>query len=34
MNDKKQWHKDINGGMVPILELTDGTLIRESGIVA
>ena len=34
MNEKRQWHKDINNGFVPILELPDGTLIRESGIVA
>ena len=34
MDDKKQWHKDINNGFVPILELPDGTLIRESSIVA
>jgi glutathione S-transferase len=31
--DKAEWHKEFNGGMVPILENTDGTLVPESGIV-
>ena len=34
LNEKRQWHLDINNGFVPILELPDGTMIRESGIVA
>jgi hypothetical protein len=34
LNAKAQWHLDFNGGMVPILETTDGTLIKESAIIA
>ena len=32
MNDKAQWHKDFNGGMVPVLEAPNGTMIPESAI--
>lgn len=34
LNEKAQWHKDFNGGMVPVLETPAGDLIKESGIVA
>lgn len=34
LNNKAQWHKDLNGGMVPVMETPQGTLIPESGIVA
>ncbi len=34
LNEKAQWHVDFNGGMVPILETTDGILIKESAIIA
>jgi glutathione S-transferase len=27
---KTQWHKDINGGQIPILELQDGTIILNT----
>jgi glutathione S-transferase len=33
LNDKNQWLLDFNGGFVPVLENTDGTLIPESGII-
>ena len=33
LRDKTQWHKDINGGLVPILELPDGTIILDSKII-
>ena len=32
LNDKAQWFKDFNGGMVPILEFPSGDLIPESNI--
>ena len=32
LNDKGQWHKDFNGGLVPVLEMPTGDLIPESGI--
>ena len=34
LNDKAQWFKDFNGGMVPILEFPTGDLIPESNIAA
>ena len=34
MNNKAQWHKDFNGGMIPIMETPQGDMIPESGIVA
>ena len=34
LNNKAQWHKDFNGGMVPIMETPHGDMIPESGIVA
>jgi len=33
LSKKTQWHIDINGGKVPILELTDGTTICESKVI-
>lgn len=33
LNDKPQWHKDINGGLVPILELPDGTILQDSKVL-
>ena len=33
LQDKTQWHKDINGGLVPILELSDGTILLDSKIL-
>ena len=33
LNNKGQWHKDFNGGMVPVLELPTGDLLPESGIL-
>ena len=33
MADKGAWHKEFNGGFVPILENTDGKLFPESGII-
>ena len=34
LGDKNQWLLDFNGGFVPVLENTDGTMIPESGIIA
>jgi glutathione S-transferase len=33
LEKKTPWHLAINGGLVPILELPDGTLINESKIL-
>ena len=32
--EKAQWHLDFNGGLIPVLESPDGTLINESGFIA
>ena len=34
LNNKAGWHKELNGGLVPILETPQGDLIIESGIIA
>lgn len=34
LNEKAQWHKDFNNGFVPVLETPEGTLIKESGVIA
>jgi glutathione S-transferase len=34
LGDKAQWHKDFNGGLVPILESPDGTMVNESAIIS
>lgn len=34
LGDKGQWHKDFNGGFVPILETTEGVMVNESGPLA
>lgn len=34
MVNKAQWHKDVNGGSVPLLETPKGDIIRESGVIA
>lgn len=31
---KAQWHMDFNGGTVPILEAPDGTLLKDSQVIA
>ena len=33
LRDKPKWHMDINGGLVPILELPDGTILLDSKIL-
>jgi len=33
LKDKTQWHQGINGGLVPILELPDGTILLDSKIL-
>lgn len=33
LRDKAHWHMEINGGLVPILELTDGTILLDSKIL-
>ena len=32
LNNKSEWHKEFNGGMLPVLESPAGELIPESGI--
>ena len=34
LNNKGQWHKDFNTGVLPVLEVPSGELIPESGIIA
>ena len=34
MIDKQDWHIEINGGFVPLLESTDGSMIYESAVIA
>jgi glutathione S-transferase len=33
LKDKAKWHMDINGGLVPILELPDGTILLDSKVL-
>ena len=33
LGKKTPWHLAINGGLVPVLELPDGTIIHESKII-
>ena len=33
LKNNAQWHIDLNGGVVPILETPDGTLIHESAVI-
>lgn len=33
LKDKAQWHIDINGGLVPMLELPDGTILLDSKVL-
>ena len=33
MKNKAQWHKDLNGGVLPVLELIDGTTLYESRVI-
>ena len=33
LEEKAQWHQDANGGLIPILESPDGTLIFESAVI-
>jgi glutathione S-transferase len=34
LNEKAEWHKNVNGGLVPILETTDGQMVQESAVLA
>lgn len=34
LREKAEWHKNINGGLVPLLESPDGTIIFESAVIA
>ena len=34
LTNKAQWHLDINGGFIPLLETPDGTILYESAVVA
>lgn len=31
---KAEWHKNFNGGFIPVLESPDGTMINESAVIA
>lgn len=33
LSKKTPWHLAINGGLVPILELPDGTILHESKVL-
>ena len=33
LSKKTPWHAAINGGLVPVIELPDGTIIHESKVV-
>ena len=33
MNQKAQWHLELNGGLIPVLENPQGDLIIESSVV-
>jgi hypothetical protein len=33
LKDKTQWHIAINGGLVPIVELQDGTILLDSKVL-
>jgi glutathione S-transferase len=34
LRNKAKWHLDLNGGLIPVLESPDGTLVNESGFIA
>jgi len=34
LEKKAQWHLDFNGGFLPMLETSAGTMINESGFIA
>ena len=31
---KTEWHKEINNGLLPLLELPNGELVKESDVIA
>ena len=33
LQEKAYWHKDLNGGLVPLLEVPNGDIINESAII-
>ena len=33
LTTKAQWHLDINGGLIPLLETPDGNIIYESAVL-
>jgi glutathione S-transferase len=33
MNKKAMWHMELNKGLIPVLELCDGTLLHESRVL-
>ena len=33
LDNKAQWHIDINGGLVPIMETPSGSLVNESAVI-
>ena len=34
LRNKAQWHKDVNGGLIPVLETPQGDLIPESSVIS
>ena len=34
LNNKAQWHIDVNNGVAPVMELPSGALIIESAIIS
>ena len=34
LNEKAEWHLAVNGGLVPILETTEGEMVQESAVIA
>jgi len=34
LRNKSEWHMNINGGLIPIMEAPNGTIIIESSIIA
>jgi glutathione S-transferase len=33
LQEKAQWHLDVNGGFIPLLENPDGTIVNESAVL-
>ena len=33
MKNKAKWHVDFNGGLLPVLQATDGAMLKESDVI-